>query len=332
MKSIFLGLDERVHYVYTDGQINWLRQNAGLTDTRVYTGADIDADPAAFADVEWVFSTWGMFDLTAAQLDAMPRLKGVFYAAGSVQHFARSLLGRGVRVFSAWQANAVPVAEFTVSQVLLANTGYFASMQLRSAGRQQQAAAVANTYPGNYGCRVGILAAGVIGRMVIKALAARKLEVLVYDPYISQETAAALGARKAELDEIFATCQTVSNHIPNLPDNKRMLTYDHFAAMLPNATFINTGRGAQVDDAGLIRALTEAPTRMALIDVTDPEVLPQDHPFHTMPNVLLTPHIAGSMNDEVHRMADYMIEEFTRVTAGAQPLYEVSEEMLKTMA
>ncbi len=332
MKSIFLGLYERMHYVYTPAQMAWLCQHAAMPDEAVYTAEDILARPADFADVEWIFSTWGMPCLEDAHLDAMPHLKGVFYGAGSVQHFARPLLARGVRVFSAWQANAVPVAEFTVGQVLLANTGYFASMLLRSAGKMQEAIAVANTFPGNYGCRVGVLAAGVIGRMVIKALAARRLEVLVYDPYITEETAASLGARKASLEEIFATCQTVTNHIPNLPDNKRMLTAEHFASMLPNATFINTGRGAQVDDEGLIAALNAVPTRMALIDVTDPEILPEAHPFHSMPNVLLTPHIAGSLNDEVHRMADYMIEEYSRVVNGEKPLYEVNVKMLETMA
>ena len=71
---------------------------------------------------------------------------------------------------------------------------------------------------------------------------------------------------------------------------------------------------------------------MALIDVTLPEILPEDHIFYRMPNVLLTPHIAGSLNDEVHRMAQYMIEEYTRVMAGEAPLYEVSWKMLETMA
>ena len=63
-----------------------------------------------------------------------------------------------------------------------------------------------------------------------------------------------------------------------------------------------------------------------------PEILPEDHIFYRMPNVLLTPHIAGSLNDEVHRMAQYMIEEYTRVMAGEAPLYEVSWKMLETMA
>ncbi len=333
MKSIFFGLDERMNYVYTAAQKQELAEKAGMLTTETVTQEMLLAEPEKYAEVDCIFSTWGTPALTEEQVAKyLPNLKYLFYGAGSVQYFARPYMNNGVRVFSAWQANAVPVAEFTVAQVLLANKGYFAAMQLHSVGRRAEGWEVCNRCPGNYGCRVGIIAAGQIGKMVIRALAARKLEVLVYDPYLSEEAAAQLGARKAELDEIFSTCQTISNHLPNLPATQRMLTYEHFSRMLPDATFINTGRGAQIDDEGLIRALQEVPTRMALIDVTLPEVLPEDHIFYSMPNVLLTPHIAGSLNDEVHRMAQYMIEEYDRVVAGEAPLYEVSFKMLETMA
>jgi phosphoglycerate dehydrogenase-like enzyme len=283
--------------------------------------------------VECVFSTWGTPDLTQEQVaENLPNLKYLYYGAGSVQSFARPYMNNGVRIFSAWQANAVPVAEFTVAQVLLANKGYFSAMQLHSVGKRTDGVKAAESCPGNYGCRVGIIAAGQIGKMVIKALAARKLEVLVYDPYLPDEEAAALGAKKASLEEIFSTCQTVSNHLPNLPATQRMLTYEHFSRMRPGTTFINTGRGAQIEDEGLIRALQEDPTRMALIDVTLPEILPDDHIFYQLPNVLLTPHIAGSDGEEVARMGEYMLAECQAYLLGESCKYEVSIKMLETMA
>lgn len=332
MNSIFLGLEERINYVYTEEQKQRLGKLAGLSETTVFTPQQLMEAPQRFAQTQWIFSTWGMPALTPQQLAALPALKGVFYAAGSVQGFARGLLQQGVRVFSAWQANAVPVAEFTVSQVLLANKGYFSAMRLHSTGRRAEGLAAAEQHPGNYGCKVGVIAAGQIGRMVIRALSARQLQVLVYDPFLSEAQAAELGAQKVGLEQLFRECQTVTNHLPNLPTTQKMLTYPLFASMKPNATFINTGRGAQVDEAGLIRALQECPQRTALIDVTDPEILPEDHIFYRMPNVLLTPHIAGSMNDEVHRMADYMLEEYARVAAGEPTRYEVTLPMLETMA
>ena len=333
MKSILLGLDERMNYVYTPEQKQELTEKAGLLTTETVTMEMLLAEPENYADVECVFSTWGTPALTEEQVKhCLPKLKYLFYAAGSVQTFARPYMNNGARVFSAWQANAVPVAEFAVAQILLANKGYFAAAQLHSVGRREEGYAASCRCPGNYGCRVGIIAAGQIGKMVIRSLASHKLEVLVYDPFLSDVDAAGLGARKASLEEIFSTCQTITNHLPDLPSTKNMLTYDLFSRMLPSATFINTGRGAQLVEADLVRALQEVPTRMALIDVTLPEILPTDHIFYQLPNVLLTPHIAGSQNDEVHRMAQYMIEEFERVTAGEDVLYEVTFKMLETMA
>jgi phosphoglycerate dehydrogenase-like enzyme len=179
---------------------------------------------------------------------------------------------------------------------------------------------------------VGLIGLGAIGTTVAEMLKSYNFNVCAYDPFASEEKCRALNVTSVSLEELFSTCQTISNHLPNLPATQRMLTYEHFSRMRPGTTFINTGRGAQVDDEGLVRALQEDPTRMALIDVTLPEILPDDHIFYQLPNVLLTPHIAGSLNDEVHRMAQYMIDEYVRVTAGEAPLYEVSWKMLETMA
>ena len=102
--------------------------------------------------------------------------------------------------------------------------------------------------------------------------------------------------------------------------------------MQQNATFINTGRGAQVVEDDLVRALTERPDLTAVLDVTYPEPAPLDHEFYSLPNCFLTPHIAGSLGNEVHRMAEYMYEEFVRYLGGEQTRYEVTAKMLETMA
>jgi phosphoglycerate dehydrogenase-like enzyme len=105
-----------------------------------------------------------------------------------------------------------------------------------------------------------------------------------------------------------------------------------FDRMKPNAVFLNTGRGAQVVESDLCRALTEQPERTAVLDVTFPEP-PEDHsPLYTLPNVFLTPHIAGSKGDEVHRMSEYMLEQFRNITAGRPVRWEVDLNMLETMA
>ena len=102
--------------------------------------------------------------------------------------------------------------------------------------------------------------------------------------------------------------------------------------MKPHAVFINTGRGAQVVEDDMIAALYDVPTRAAVLDVTWPEPPNADSPLYTMPNVFLTPHIAGSLGNEVHRMAEYMYEEYCSFDAGEPTRYSVSLKMLETMA
>ena len=124
----------------------------------------------------------------------------------------------------------------------------------------------------------------------------------------------------------------MSNHLANNEQTKGMLSYDLFSRMRKNAVFINTGRGAQVVEDDLVRILSERPDLTALLDVTDPEPSPKEHPFHTLPNCFLTPHIAGSLGEEVARMGEYMLLELTAYLNDEPCKYEVNQKMLETMA
>lgn len=283
--------------------------------------------------VEVLFSTWGMVPFSKEELaEYFPRLKAVFYGAGSVQFFARPFLEKGVRIFSAAAANAVPVAEFTTAQIILANKGYFQAAAQYSRGAHDPGRAHSNRSHGNYNAKVGIIGAGMIGRMVIQLLKAYRLPVMVFDPFLPPDRAQELGVTLCDLPTLFAACTVISNHLANNAQTKGMLNYDLFSRMKPNATFINTGRGAQVVEADLVRALTEEPDRTALLDVTDPEPVEAGHSFFSMPNVFLSPHIAGSMNAENARMGRYMAEEFDRFRQGQPARYEVTADRLATMA
>lgn len=335
MKAIFLSEKEKnIKSVYTGRQVQDLTFEAGLFP-QFFKKQDIIDDPAYFTDVETIFSTWGMPSFTEEEIaKCFPSLKAIFYAAGSVQAFARPFLERKIRVFSAASANAIPVIEYTVAQIILANKGFFqSSIPIQDCQSRSNAHAIFKTFPGNYGCTVGIIGAGVIGKGVIAALRQNyNLKVKVFDPFYSDEAAAAAGVVKCDLNEIFESCQTISNHLANNAETQGMLTYEHFSRMADNATFINTGRGAQVVEDDLVRALTEKPTRMAILDVTSPEPPVDGHPFYSMQNVILTPHIAGSNGDEVHRMSQLMVDEFRRTKRGEASKCEVTLEMLATMA
>lgn len=300
------------------------------TRERIYTKADVLQNARDFQNTEYVFSTWGMPAFTEEEIKAcFPALKAVFYGAGTVQKFARPFLNCGVKVFSAWAANAVPVAEYTVAQIILANKGFYKSM--RFTDKSEARAAFAH-YPGNYGVKIGIIGAGMIGKLVIRKLKDYDLEVLVFDPFLPDATARELGVEKVSLKELFARCQVVSNHLANNAQTKGMLDGKLFESMGAYATFLNTGRGAQVVEADLIRVLQARPDLTAILDVTYPEPPEKGSLLYTLENCILTPHIAGSSGNEVRRMGAYMEEEYRNFIQNLPCRYEVTIEMLETMA
>lgn len=299
----------------------------------IYSRSELISCRDALQDVEAIFSTWGMLPLSKEEIqEYLPRLRAVFYAAGSVQAFARPFLECGVTITSAFAANAVPVAEYAAAQILLAGKGFYQSCSIYGRFGFQQALDFANGPSGNFRTRVGLLGAGAIGKLVIEKLRATDLEILVFDPFLPEETAAQLGVCKSDLKTIFSTCQVISNHLANNEATRGMLDYSLFSAMGPYATFLNTGRGAQVVEPDLVRALHEAPTRTAVLDVTCPEPVAAGHAFYAMENVFLTPHIAGSKASEVARMGEYMLQEARSYLAGEPLRWQVTMDMLASMA
>lgn len=293
---------------------------------------DLEARKEELQKVDYIFSTWGMLPLTKEQItEYFPNLKSVFYAAGTVQYFARPFLELGISVHSAWRANGVPVSEVTVSQIILANKGFFRRrVHSREEWNNHDPHYI---YPGNYGTKIGLLGAGMIGSRVIELLRPYNFEVLVYDPFLADERAEALGVKKASLEKIFETCHVISNHIANLPETQGIISRDLLSRMQDNAVFINTGRAAQVDMQALIDEMKAKPNRLALLDVTDPEEPPRaESELYTIDNIFLTPHIAGSIGYETYRMADFMYEEYSAVRAGKAPQHTVTLAMLETMA
>lgn len=320
---------DTIDRVYAEGRKEQISSISDLYPT-VITAENLQDHAESLGDLEAAFSTWGMFEPTEEQLDLLPSLKAVFYAAGSVKGFAEPFLERGIMVVSGWGGNGVPVAELALAQILLSNKGYFRNAQAH-VSREARDGAFKGV--GNFGETVAILGAGMIGKALIRLLKSFRLKVIVWDPFLTNEQAEELGVEKvSSLDEAFQRGLAVSNHLANVPATQGLFTAKLFASMRENATFINTGRGATVVEEDLISVFSEREDLTALLDVTHPEPPVSDSPLYIMPNVHLTSHIAGSMGDEVVRMADYMIEEF-RAWEDDQPLrYNVTLDMLSTMA
>lgn len=297
-------------------------------DGKTYTPDQLDQ----LRDVEYIFSTWAIPALTAGQIRTyLPNLRCIFYAAGTIKAFAQPYYDCGVRIFSAWQANAVPVTEVAVAEILLAAKGYFyLSRMCRRDFPTAQASH--DCFPGNYGAKIGLLGFGAIGRRVAEELNRHDVEVWVCAPEITPENEAEYGVHAASMDEIFRECLVVSNHMANIPETVGLISRDRLQSLQPYSTFINTGRGAQVDEDALIEKLRQDETFSAVLDVTYPEPPAGDSPLRTLDNVVLTSHFAGSSGQEVHRMAEYMIDEARRYFAGKPCLYELTADQLSKMA
>ncbi len=314
----------------------WTAENlraAGLSGETV-SKEEILASPERYRDTRYLFSTWGMPTFREDEIrSCLPSLRAVFYAAGSVRSFAAPFLDAGVAVFSARAANAVPVAEYTVAQIILANKGFFRACRgLHNGTDWESARERTKRHHGNYDATVGIIGCGMIGRMVMERLRAYRLRVIAYDAFLSAEQICALGAEKVSLEDLFARSDAVSNHLANVPATVGMLRGSHFAAMKPYATFLNTGRGATVRQDELAAVLSARPDLCAVLDVLDTEPPAPDLALLSLPNAFLSPHISGSQQAECARMGAYMAEEYHAFENGNPTRYGITKEMLATMA
>ena len=316
--------------VYTSEVLKKLSEYGELSEK--INQSNLKENKEFLKDCEYAFSTWGMPRFTKKEIqEYMPKLKAVFYAAGTVQYFAKPFLECGIKVFSAFAANAVPVAEYTFAQISLATKGFFQSSKNYRI-LTARSMAYANACPGNFGCKVGLVGLGAIGCMVAEKLKDLDVEVYAYDPFVSQEKADAYGVKLVSLETVFSECDVISNHLANKKELENVFNSKLFRLMKKRSTFINTGRGAQVAEYSLALSLILHPSRTFIGDVLKNEVFPYISPLFWCPNAILTPHIAGSTGKEPQRMAYYMMEELERFTSDGNTKYEVTLESLERMA
>ncbi|MCQ2379691.1 MAG: hydroxyacid dehydrogenase [Victivallaceae bacterium] len=326
IESIFLCDDPTVvRNAYAPEVESALAAEAGLRPC-VVTGAMLDQAGRTFDDVSAVFTAWGVPRLTAARLDKLPSLEIIFYAGGSVRHFIGDL-PKNVRVVAAAEANAKPVAEYVASVVLLGGKGFFRnSSDMRANAREPFRG------PGGNGLRVALLGFGHVARHVRGLLAMSDAVVSVYDPYLDEEEAARLGVRKVSLEEAFSSNDVVSDNLPLLPETEGLISSRLLETMPRNGLFINTSRGATVDERGLISVLEKRRDILAVLDVSCPEPAAADSPLRRLPNVILTGHIAGSLGNEMRRMGDLLLEEFRRWKNSVPLRHEVDRGRTGRMA
>ncbi|QMU74072.1 hydroxyacid dehydrogenase [Streptacidiphilus sp. P02-A3a] len=287
---------------------------------------------AALAGAEVLLTGWGSPPLDAAALALAPRLRLVAHAAGSVKgHVTGAVFDRGISVTSAAWANALPVAEYTLAMILLANKAVPALAREYRARRADLELTRRDPGFGNHRRTVGLVGASLIGRRVLELLSPFDLDVLVSDPYLDPGEALRLGARPVGLRELFAASDVVSLHAPATPETRDLVDAPLLAALRDGATLINTARGSLVDQSALVRELRTGRIS-AVLDVTEPEITEPGSPLWDLPNVVLTPHLAGSLGTELFRLGDAAVDEVLRAAAGLPPAHPVDPAALASSA
>lgn len=309
---------------------------------RLTQAADLDpalvvqdfTDPKAadaLAEAEVLITGWGCPRLDAGVLAATPRLRTVLHAAGSVRSLvSEALWERGITVSSAVTGNALPVAEYTLAMILLAGKDTFTHRErFRSTHAYPPPAETAAT--GNVGRRIGVIGASRVGRRLLELLRPFDFAVFLHDPYVSPAEAAALGAELLPLEDLLRRSDIVTLHAPDIPETYRMLDGERLALIRDGGVLINTSRGALVDPDALTGELLSGRLH-AILDVTEPEPLPAGSPLYRLPNVFLTPHIAGSLGNELERLGRIVVEELQRLVGGLPPAHEVRHSDLARVA
>ena len=335
---VLLAFNERVRYddatpeglarLESFASWEWLRCEGGT-----HHGAN--DDPAV---IERVLSRAGEFDalivcegaprVDDAILARSPRLRIIAEIEGD--RFAHRLdleaaRRRGVRVVDTTHGTSYPVAEWALALTLIA---------LRNAGEQFRHLIQHKEYRrprGDfgfvrgelYGKKVGLIGCGHAGRRLVSFLTPFRCDVRVHDPYLPKELADGLGFLLTTLDHVMADSDAVVCLVPLTPLTRGMIGARELALLPPGSVFVNVSRGPVVDSTALIERLSRGDV-VAALDVFDPEPIPADSPIKDLPNVFLSPHIAGVTAAAHPRNFQLAVEELERFFHGHETLYDLT--------
>lgn len=223
--------------------------------------------------------------------------------------------GRGVQVIPATGANSRAVAEYVIgTAMMLLRGGYQSSAQVVEGKWPRNALSSGRETGGKV---LGLIGFGGIGQLTASLARGLGMNVIAFDPAIANDAPVwqATGVQPRSLDALLAEADVVSLHVPLVDGTRNLLNADRLARMKAGAILVNTARGGIVDEAALAESLRSGHLGAAAIDVFDKEPLPAENAFHGVPNVVLTPHIAGVTLESNTRVSDMIAE---RVEAALQ--------------
>lgn len=279
-------------------------------------------------DAEVLMTGWGTCRLEKEIVEALPKLRLIAHTAGSVALLASPEIYRtNVRVVSGNDIFAQSVAEGCLCYTLSAlrriehYTGEIRQGRWLESGFENR---------GLIGKKVGLVGFGAIARYYLELIRWFRCEVLIYSSHLSEEEAAKYGGRKADLPEIFSSCDVVSIHSSLTPATEGLITRELLESLRPDALFVNTARGKVIDEEALFELLEKGRFHAAL-DVYAQEPLKPDNPIRKCKNVLLMPHMAGPTVDMRKVVAAELTKDIQRFAKGEKLVYEITREHAERM-
>jgi len=329
MKIALIFKNSQVPVLFTNKALDKLRT---FGEVVIHPSDDLtpDAIKPTLAGADIAITSWGSQSLTADVLDVAPNLQLVIHAAGTVKPIVTDdLWDRGIRVDASTKPLGIGVAECALGFAISASKNFFnVNADIHNGGFRERRGECRELYELN----VGVISAGFVGRHFIKLMGNFGVNIMLYDPFVTAEQAEAMGAKKVELEELFRESDILSVHAPSIPATYHMINADTLKLMKQDAILINTSRGSLIDEKALYEHMAAGNLRYACLDVFDPEPPLADNPLRTLPNVIMTPHLAGLANNGRLRIGAHVVEEIELFLKGEPLSCEVKKEMLATMA
>ena len=263
--------------------------------------------------------------VTPAVLDAAARLRVVSKFGSGVDNIDVAAATRNGIIVANAPMHTVTVAEYTVGVMLAVLRKIPRTMQGLLDGNWRDASAMGSEL---YKKTVGIAGFGAIGKAVCKRLQGWDARILAYDPALDASVAAELGAEAVSWEMLFSEADIVSLHMPLLETTRGIVGGNEFGLMRNHAVLINTSRGPVVDERALVEALEKGEIGGAGLDVFASEPLPPGSPLRAMPNVVLTPHVAGYTGESLLRIALQTTRNCLQALGGDVPDYVVNGDVI----
>lgn len=274
--------------------------------------------------------------VTAGVLDGAPNLKLVGELEGD--RFAQRIdveacIARGIKAVDTTHASSLPVSEWALAMMLmgLKNVGahyrHMISDELWGTPEQRRTAPEFQMMGDLTGRTVGLIGGGNIARRLIELLEPFRVHILVHDPYLPREVAAALDFTMTSLENVLSVPDVVVCLVPHTPATEGMLGKREFELISPGAVFVNVSRGQVMQTQALIDRLSKNDI-YACLDVFNPEPVPTDSPVRKMWNAFLTPHIASTTDGSGITFFGEMVDELQRFHAGHDTKHDLMPRTL----